>query len=162
MFRQALRLLIAIAIIFSPCISQAHEDSRFAPFALSLPPFSLKPNELVISFNCKTNGAILRVSTPYLWKIKIENGDQGVARLTADVYVGDFAFANCELSYFNNFLIVGKIKNKQETSFSSVPFYITIELSIGTQDNFDNPKILKFTTSQLILKPVKPEFSIDE
>jgi hypothetical protein len=149
MRNSSLRLIECLVLLFAlgGVSSAANVMDKFIPLTVSIPPINLKPHEQVISFSCVVvDGAILKLATPYLWEIHIENGDAGRGRLTADCYLGDFAFGPKDLSYFHDFLVIGKPRS----GFAGLAsFNVEIQLSIAPEDDFHHPRIVTLEMKQL-------------
>jgi hypothetical protein len=153
-----LKRLVLFALLLTtatPVVSGAAESTKSfsSKYAVSLPQFSLKSDELVISYGCSVvSGGILQVKTPYLWHVEVINGDAGRVRLSADVYISDWAFGNQGLSFFDRFLVVGKGTEKQFPKSLYPPFDLGCDVSIGTFREFHNPRVLKFGIKELKLE----------
>jgi hypothetical protein len=140
-----------------PCAVKG--DPRFSPvepISLSLPRFSLKANERVVSFRCEVSepSGFLRVNN--LWEMNIVNGTGSVAKLTADALEGEDALADQDLGYFSDFLIVGRTIKPPTLIYGSYPpFDIRVELKIATDIEQEKFRALSFSMKQLIIRPVQ-------
>jgi hypothetical protein len=154
MLKQLVCALLALSIAAPSAVCLAGWDSNFLPYDVSLPKLSLKPDECVISYKCRVkSGAILRVSTPYLWEVDINNGDMSRQEVTANNYVGNYAIGTDRSDYFDRFLVVGKPRKALPKDYG--PLSVECTISIGTWDDFDNPRIVTLSMKDLKVEPAK-------
>jgi hypothetical protein len=163
MWKHLLKLGSTIAFLTLAVTVSAHcprivqGEQRFPPvepISISLPHFALGPNERVVSFQCEATppGGFLQFNTPYEWDISISNGVGNAAKLTANAVEGQDEFANKDLGYFNDFVVIGRPRKLPD---NYAPFDITVELTISMDPQMDKTRTEKFSMKQLIIKPLQ-------
>jgi hypothetical protein len=126
-------------------------EAEALPISVSLPSFALGRTETVVGFECKvTRGYISRAKAPDQWTLSVENGEQGVATISAAVLMGQAAFTNTDLGYFNDFIVVQRSTN---LVVYPRPFDILVEVQVSTDVQLKKYRTIRCRMKDLRLRP---------
>jgi hypothetical protein len=157
MKKKCLPIGTAFAFMMVALSALAQGDPRFPPvepLSVSLPHFVLGSDEVIESFTCVVSvGSILRVNAPYLWEMELNNGLASRAELKAGAIEGEDEFANKDLRFFDNFVVIGKPRKSPGRIYT--PFDVTVELSIVNNVDLNKKRKIDFSMKQLVIKPAK-------
>lgn len=141
---------LALTLMFLNSGISAAAGAKAQPLSVSLPHFILRKNEAVVAFQCTvTGGDILMTKTPDQWETDVKNGEQDVATISATILMGQAAFTNTDLGYFNDFIVVQRSKDPDPYPR---PFDIEVDVEVSTDIQMKKYRTIKFRMKDLKLR----------
>jgi hypothetical protein len=140
-----------LAGLISADTARAAGGTKFRYFTLSA-PLRLKMNsrEAISEFTLEVTGAVvMRTKVPFQWNVEVDNTEGARTHLKAFADVGNSELYEDQLSFFQNFVTIGKILELD----MGPPFDINLTLTIQDNKNDTESKVT-VPLGQMRLTPV--------
>ncbi len=142
---------IVIALILPILLAgRAPCAARGKILGVSLPRFTIEPNETIVRIEYHVNGGVIVKirNIPSCWDLHIRNGEALEAKLDAQALFLSAGIREPSLTYLDNLIFV----QEHEPDPLAHMFDLTVKLTV-TDARWDKVRYIRFVKDQLILTP---------
>ena len=135
------------------CVLIGAAERNTQPLEVSLPGFTMGPDESVQEISCQlVGGVITAIKIPRYWNVRLDASIGGRVQLKAEPTVFSQGLAKPDLNYFQDFITIAS----DTSQWAPHPMTLAVTLSIGRASP-TKPlwRELRFTTPQMILRSTK-------